>query len=79
MKMPGAVIGDADRIEIQRATAELLAAVNVSDDRRLLAVWVDDGVLMPPNHTAVHGRAALEDYFRESGSQEPGLGFLHLL
>ena len=48
-----------------KSTAELLAAVNVSDDRRLLAVWVDDGVLMPPNHTAVHGRAALEDYFRE--------------
>ncbi len=23
------------------------------------------GVLVPPNHTAVHGRAALEDYFRE--------------
>ena len=44
---------------------KLLAAVNASDDRRLLAVRVDDGVLMPPNHTVVHGRAALEGYFKE--------------
>jgi uncharacterized protein (TIGR02246 family) len=71
MTMSRARVDDAERAEIQRATAELLAAVNASDDRRLLAVWADDGVLMPPNHAAVHGRAALENYFRErfSGSR----------
>jgi ketosteroid isomerase-like protein len=35
--------GERDRAEIQKATAELLAAVNSSDDRRLLALWSDDG------------------------------------
>ena len=47
---------DADRAAIQAATAELLAA---------LAVWSDDGILMPPHHAAVRGRAELQRYFRE--------------
>jgi uncharacterized protein (TIGR02246 family) len=55
---------DARREEIRRITAELLAAVNASDHRRLVALWADDGVLMPPNHAAVHGRSALDAYFR---------------
>ena len=63
--MSRAARGEGDRIEIQKATAELLAAVNTSDDRRLLAVWSDDGVFMPPNHAVVRGRAALEQYFKE--------------
>jgi|SRR5215475_7382809 len=58
-----------DRLEIQKATAELLAAVNSSDYRRLLAVWSEDGVLMPPNHPAVRGRADLEKYFKERFSK----------
>jgi ketosteroid isomerase-like protein len=61
--------GEGDRVEIQKATAELLAAVNSSDDRRLLAVWSDDGVLMPPNHAVVRGRADLEEYFKERFSR----------
>ena len=64
MVMPRAAGDDADRVEIRRNTAELLAAVNASDYGRLLAVWADDGVLMPPNHPAIQGRAALESYFR---------------
>jgi uncharacterized protein (TIGR02246 family) len=61
--MPGAE--DTDRAAIQRTTAKLLAAVNASDHRRLLEVWADDGVLMPPNHPAVHGRPALDSYFEK--------------
>jgi ketosteroid isomerase-like protein len=57
--------GDADRAEIQAATTELLAAVNSSDDGRLLAVWSNDGILMPPNHAAIRGRAELQKYFKE--------------
>jgi ketosteroid isomerase-like protein len=56
---------DADRAEIQTATAELLAAVNSSDYRRLLAVWSDEGILMPPHHAEVRGRSELEKYFKE--------------
>ena len=63
--MSGGATDDADRAVIRRITAELLAAVNASDPGRLLALWADDGVLMPPNRPAVHGRAALEQYFRE--------------
>jgi uncharacterized protein (TIGR02246 family) len=56
---------DQDRRLIERTTAELLAAVNTSDVARVLAVWADDGVLMPPHHPAVRGRSALDQYFRD--------------
>lgn len=54
---------DADLAAIRRTTSELLAAVNASDVTRVLDVWTD-GVLMPPAHPSVHGRAALLEYFR---------------
>src|SRR5260370_35102347 len=63
--MPGGARDDADRATIRRITSEILAAVNTSDHERLLAVWADDGVLMPPNRPAVQGREALERPFRE--------------
>ena len=63
--MSRAAQGEDDQVQIRKATAELLAALNSSDDRRLLAVWSDDGVLMPPNHAVVSGRADLENYFKE--------------
>ena len=63
--MPGGARDDADRATIRRITSEILAAVNTSDHERLLAVWADDGVLMPPNRPAVQGREALERHFRE--------------
>jgi uncharacterized protein (TIGR02246 family) len=63
--MPGGARDDADRAAIRRVTSEILAAVNASDRGRLLAVWADDGVLMPPNRPAVQGRDALERHFRE--------------
>lgn len=63
--MGDTVDSDADRAAVARATTELLAAVNASDVGRVLAVWADDGVLMPPHHASVHGRLALEEYFRD--------------
>jgi ketosteroid isomerase-like protein len=54
--MSGSATDDVDRAVIRRLTAELLTAVNASDPGRLLALWADDGVLMPPNQPAVHGR-----------------------
>jgi uncharacterized protein (TIGR02246 family) len=61
--MPIAV--DADRAAIRSTTAELLAAVNASDPDRVLALWREEGILMPPHHPVVHGHAALREYFRE--------------
>jgi len=56
---------DADRAAVAWAATALLNAVNASDLNGVLAVWSDDGVLMPPHHPPVHGRAALEQYFRD--------------
>ena len=53
----------ADAAEIQKTTAALLSAVNGSDLGGVLAVWSDDGVLMPPHHPSVRGRLEIEQYF----------------
>jgi uncharacterized protein (TIGR02246 family) len=49
---------------IRRVSLRLLAAVNAADVAGVLAVWAADGVLMPPHHPPVRGRAALAEYFR---------------
>ena len=54
-----------DTSAIARNTAALLAAVNASDVSAVLSLWADDGVLMPPHHPSVHGRAQIERYFSE--------------
>jgi uncharacterized protein (TIGR02246 family) len=47
------------------AVAEALrAAVNAGDVAAILACWAPDGVLQPPSHPAVHGHAAIAEYFR---------------
>jgi ketosteroid isomerase-like protein len=63
MNTPNATVDVRD--VIARTTAELLAAVNASNADRCLAVWADDGVLMPPHHPSVLGREALVRYFRD--------------
>ena len=50
---------------IAQSTAALLAAVNASDVAAVMSLWSDDGVLMPPHHPSVHGRAQIERYFSE--------------
>lgn len=46
------------------AIAEALrAAVNSGDVAAILACWASDGVLQPPHHPAVHGHAAIAEYF----------------
>jgi ketosteroid isomerase-like protein len=54
---------DVDRLAIMKTTGELLAAVNASDVDHCIAVWADEGVMMPPHHPAVQGRAALRQFF----------------
>lgn len=52
-----------DTAAIQVTTAALLRAVNGSDLGGVLAVWSEDGVLMPPHHPSVRGQLELEQYF----------------
>lgn len=54
---------DEERVDVEKATAALLNAVNQSDLRAVLALWCDDGVMMPPHHPSVHGRAEIGRYF----------------
>jgi uncharacterized protein (TIGR02246 family) len=54
-----------DETAVARTTAALLDAVNASDLAGVLAVWSDDGVLMPPHHPSVRGRVEIERYFRQ--------------
>jgi uncharacterized protein (TIGR02246 family) len=54
---------ETDIEAIRRVTSDLLAAVNASDVDRVLGVWADDAVLMPPGHPSVHGGTALREYF----------------
>jgi len=53
----------SERAAIAQVTAALLTAVNASHVDGVVAVWAEDGVLMPPGHPSVHGRDALERYF----------------
>ena len=56
---------NAETAAVARTTAILLSAVNASDVAAVLAVWSDDGVLMPPHHPSVRGRSAIERYFHQ--------------
>jgi uncharacterized protein (TIGR02246 family) len=53
--------GDIQRVH--RTTAALLSAVNSSDRDAVIAVWCDDGVLMPPHRRSVRGRSEIAEYF----------------
>ena len=57
--------GERDVSAISRATAALLHAVNRSDVSGVLRGWTDDGVMMPPHHPPVRGRAEMERYFAQ--------------
>jgi len=60
----------SERAAIARATSALLTAVNTAHVDGVLAVWCDEGVLMPPGHPSVHGRDALERYFSRLFSEQ---------
>lgn len=55
-------MSEADRAVIARASARLLEAVNGSDVAGVVAVWAEDGVMMPPGRPSIRGRRAIEDF-----------------
>jgi uncharacterized protein (TIGR02246 family) len=64
-RAPAAGQTNAEQAAVARRTAALLTAVNASDVAGILAVWSADGVLMPPHHPSVHGRAEIKRYFNQ--------------
>jgi uncharacterized protein (TIGR02246 family) len=48
---------------IEKASRDLLDAVNASDAERVARLWSDDGVLMPPHRERVEGRESIRSYF----------------
>lgn len=56
-------------------TSEWIAAYNAGEPERIVALYADDAVVMPPDAPAVSGRAALLSYFRSdiASSKEAGV------
>ena len=55
--------GAAAEAEVHAVAEALRVAVNDGDVAAILACWAPDGVLQPPHHPAVHGHAAIAEYF----------------
>ena len=53
---------DADRAAIEAASLSWADAANAGDCDRLAAGYAEDAILMPPNHPAVEGRAAIREW-----------------
>ena len=67
--------GQADAESAFRAgTTEWADAYNAGEPARIVALYADDGVVMPPGAPAVSGRAALQSYFEKdiASSREAG-------
>lgn len=41
------------------------AAENAGDPAAVLALWADDGILMPPNRPALEGKGAIEENYKQ--------------
>jgi len=50
--------------EVAKVADAFAAAMNAGDAAAAAAVFAEDGVEMPPDHPAVRGRAAIEQYYR---------------
>jgi uncharacterized protein (TIGR02246 family) len=59
-----------DRERVLQLSRALLRAVNESDVAGVTDVWATDGILMPPHHPSVSGRAAIEAYFVQRFRQD---------
>ena len=53
---------------IHEATSALLRAVNTCDLEAVMAIWDDNGTLMPPGHSSVQGHQAIRAYFEHCSS-----------
>jgi len=65
MNAEGTALPDfsGDVAAVHAVTEALRRAVNCSDIDGIIACWAPDGIMLPPYHAAVHGRAAISAYF----------------
>lgn len=56
---------EADQAAIQATVQAFVDGVLAGDAAAVAATYTEDAVLMPPNHPAVTGRAAIQAYFEE--------------
>lgn len=52
-----------DAAAVHAAAEAVRQAVNASDVDAIVACWAPGGIMLPPNHAAVHGRSAIGEYF----------------
>jgi uncharacterized protein (TIGR02246 family) len=59
------------RQAIQAAVRRYVDASNQGDVETLTSLYADDAVLLPPDHAAIEGRKAIEEFWRQG--TDPGL------
>lgn len=57
-------LSEADLATIKTANASYAAAVKARDWAALAALYAQDAIIMPPNHTSVTGRADIQAFFQ---------------
>ncbi len=61
---PAAPVGEADRQAITRVREQEMASFTSGDSEKLLALFTEDVVLMPPNELAAVGKQAARTWVR---------------
>jgi uncharacterized protein (TIGR02246 family) len=61
----------ADLAAIARSRDEYVAAHNAGDLDRIMALWADDAILLPPDEPTIYGKAAIRDYIEKVLDQIP--------
>jgi ketosteroid isomerase-like protein len=51
-----------DEAAVRRTADSAVAYLRAGNAKGWAGIWAEDGVLQPPNHQVVRGRAALQDY-----------------
>jgi ketosteroid isomerase-like protein len=57
-----AALSEADRAAIQEVTDRFLVHIAAKNWDSLSVLYTEDGVIMPPNHAPVRGRAAIKEF-----------------
>jgi len=58
-------VGDAEVARVKTVLAEIIAADNAPDVERIVALYEDDALLLPPAGPAIAGKAAIKERYRQ--------------
>jgi uncharacterized protein (TIGR02246 family) len=72
---PAPVDTSADEAALKAATNTWIDAYNAGDVEKIVALYTDDGVLMPPHASIAHGKAAIRAFLTAdtSGAKAAGI------